>query len=183
MCVAESMIANTATRIVKPEQEANGARNELLVVSEIFDRGVVHLAGRLSAFDGLHLPEKPNTCASHAATLAAWLGPDRWMLIGTPADARRWIALQSSSAAIADLSHGRHIIRVTGHGWRKLVSHGCPLDAAAIFKAGQWSCAQSLFSEVPVLMCTPPELTFVELYTPSSYGEYLRDMLKMSAQT
>lgn len=163
-------------------REASLARDSSIVLAEVLSRGIVHLAGRVPVFDGLRLPENPNTCATHASTLAAWLGPHRWLLIGTIADTERWLSTDVPGAAVADLSHGRRVIRVTGAGWRELLSRGCPLDASAAFKAGQWSCAQSLFSEVPVFISVPPDMSFVELYVPSSYGACFWDILKLAAE-
>lgn len=183
--MADLMTLQRATRTTEPHSSPRAAsleRDHSVVLAEVLERGIVHLAGRLSLFDGLSLPEKPNTCTFHSGVLAAWIGLHRWLLIGSAADAARWLGTNDPNAAVADLSHGRRVIRIAGPGWRELLSRGCPLDVATIFRAGQWNCAQSLFSEVPVFICAPPDLSFVELSVPSSYGACFWDMLKLMAQ-
>jgi heterotetrameric sarcosine oxidase gamma subunit len=143
-------------------------------------RGIVQLSGKLSHFDELILPHAANLCATRDDTIAAWSGPNKWLLIGARTDAHRWVATATAGGSLVDLSHGRTIVRIAG-AWREIMAQGCPVDLPGALPAHQWGCVQSLFCDIPVLMLTPGSHRWVELYAPRSYGDYLWELLKTHA--
>lgn len=151
------------------------------IVESLNGRGLVQVAGGIKVFDSLDLPATPNTCAARGSRVAAWLAPGRWLLIGSAEDAERWASVEIPGAAITDVSHGRSIARVSGHQWRGLLSHGCSLDFETSFTPGRWSCAQSVFSEVPVFMLVPPDGHWIEVHAPLSYRTFFWDMMTACA--
>lgn len=161
------------------DSATRGAPREILL-EDISDRGLVQLSGRGKVFHSFELPGDPNTCFECASTIAAWTGPQRWLLIGSPQDADRWAATPVPDGAVVDVSHSRSIVRISGPRWRELLAHGCPLDIETTFPHGQWRCAQSLFSEVPVLLLVPPDGSWIEVYSPLSYRRFLWEMLAAS---
>lgn len=157
--------------------------DRILRLTEVVRRGIVHVAGTLKTFDILSLPESPNQCSARCGILAAWIGPDRWLLIGSLSDAERWSSTPHSGGAIADLSSGRAIVRVEGEQWPALLARGCPLDSGTAFPRGKWSCAQSLFCEVPVFVLVPPSGQWAEMFVPGSYRAFFWRMLESNARS
>lgn len=148
---------------------------------EVRNRALVQVAGQLSIYDGMALPQQPNTCTARGATLAAWLAPRRWLLVGPRALAERWLSHDAPGTAVVDLGHGRAIVRISGD-WRAVVSRHCPLDLENVFPPHRYSCAQSLFGDIPVLIVVPPGRRWVELFVPRSYGISFRELLADSMQ-
>lgn len=154
----------------------------VLRLTEVIERGIVHIAGPLKTFDAVPLPESPNRCSVRLGTLAAWVGPHRWLLVGSSDDCERWLRISCADASIADISSGRAVVRIEGARWPELLARGCPLDSGTVFPAGEWSCAQSLFCEVNVLVLVPPSGQWAELFVPSSYRAFVWSMLEANAK-
>jgi sarcosine oxidase subunit gamma len=154
----------------------------VLQLTEVVGRGIVHIAGTVKTFDALPLPESPNRCSVRLGMLAACVGPRHWVLVGSSDDRVRWLGIPSADAFIADISSGRAIVRIEGPRWPELLARGCPLDSATAFPPGEWSCAQSLFCEVNVLVLVPPSGQWAELFVPSSYRAFFWSMLEANAK-
>jgi heterotetrameric sarcosine oxidase gamma subunit len=141
----------------------------------------VQVAGQLSIYDGIALPQQPNSCTARGPTLAAWLAPRRWLLVGPRPLAERWLSHAAPGTAVVDLSHGRAMVRINGD-WRAVLSRHCPLDLETALPPQRFSCAQSLFGDIPVLIVAPPGRHWVELFAPRSYGVSFRQLLADSVQ-
>jgi sarcosine oxidase subunit gamma len=155
----------------------------VLRFTEVVGRGIVHIAGALKTFDAMPLPEAPNRCSARPGMLAACVGPQRWLLVGSSDDCERWLAMSRADVSIVDISSGRAIVRIEGPRWRELLARGCPLDSATVFPPGEWSSAQSLFCEINVLVLVPPSGQWAELFVPSSYRAFFWSLLEANAKT
>ena len=155
---------------------AEAPAQERLALTEVRNRALVQVAGHLSIYDGMALPQQPNTCIARGTTLAAWLAPRRWLLVGPRALAGRWLSQDAAGTTVVDLSHGRAIVRISGD-WRAVLSRHCPLDLDTAFPPNRLSCAQSLFGDIPVLIIASPGRHWVELFAPRSYGLSFKEVL------
>ncbi|MGB1611997.1 MAG: sarcosine oxidase subunit gamma [Arenicellales bacterium] len=102
----------------------------------------------------LTLPTRPNTVSRAQDSLAAWLGPDEWLLTGlvqSNLEKSLTEALEGQHAAVVDVSGGQTIVRLSGPAWRDVVSSACPLDLhSRAFAEGQ--CAQTIFAHANVVL-------------------------------
>lgn len=77
-------------------------------------------------------PPGPGQTASAAEITAIWIQPGQWLLTaprgGEGALAARATAALTGLAAVADQSHGRTTIRLSGAAAREALSRGCRLD-------------------------------------------------------
>jgi sarcosine oxidase subunit gamma len=96
-------------------------------------------------------------CASTAGPRAAlWLGPDEWLLVAEPDDARAIgeqlsHALAGLSHSLVDVSHRSAAVAVTGPQVAVLINHGCPLDLSdAAFPVGM--CTRTLFAKAEIIL-------------------------------
>lgn len=101
------------------------------------------------------LPRQPNTSTVAGATLAHWLGPNSWLLVGPALDIaelkRRHQAIAAVHGALIDVSSGRVVLRVRGVRAADVMAKNCGLDFhPRRFAPGQ--CAQSLYGRVAVLI-------------------------------
>jgi sarcosine oxidase, subunit gamma len=99
---------------------------------------LIHLAGRPERVEfleairgalGVDLPLAPNTSARSGDLTVLWLGPGRWLIESSGADAgTRLRGAAPPGAAVTDVSSGRAVIRIAGDVARRTLAAECPLD-------------------------------------------------------
>jgi sarcosine oxidase, subunit gamma len=125
------------------------------------------------------LPLEPNTWTGSPAKEALWLGPDEWLLVGSPGTERDIVAELGSALAgephgAVDLSANRVAIDLTRDDALELLSRGCSLD----LHPREWSegmCAQTLLARIPVILQQREDATRV--FVRPSFARYLLDWL------
>ena len=124
---------------------------------------------------GVRLPVTPNTISRAGDSLALWLGPDEWLVVGArqplPPDdpAGEWSLVEASAQ--------RTTITVAGPAARDLLAHGCALDLDRALDldldgaAPGW-CAQTLLARARVTLyaMTPNE---VRILVHASFAPYI----------
>lgn len=121
---------------------------------------------------GVALPA-PNRSAATDGIVALSLGPRRFLLVGPDLPAR----LLGSSAAFADQSHARVVIRLAGPRLRDVLGKGTGIDLARFAKG---DVAATLLGQVAVVLhATDDEM--IDVYAPRSYALSLWQWLVESA--
>jgi sarcosine oxidase subunit gamma len=116
---------------------------------------------------GITLPTMPNTTSRAGDTIALWLGPDEWLVLGTPQPmppddpAGEW--------SLVDVSAQRTRIAVAGPAALALLAHGCALDLESA--APGW-CAQTLLARARVTLYGPAP-NEVRILVPASFAPYV----------
>lgn len=114
-------------------EAANGvtvtARENLGIASLIAgEHDTNALAEAIKARFGLDLPSTPSAAMSETHSLL-WSGPHQWLLVA--ASHARFtddLAALSGLSAVAEQSHGRAVLRLSGAMVRKALAKGCMLD-------------------------------------------------------
>jgi len=125
------------------------------------------------------LPLEPNTAFDDGRRAALWLGPDEWLILGTPEAAEEIVAeLEAAFAdvhrSVIDVSANRVAIELTAPGRFDLLAHVCPLDLdPRVWAAGM--CAQTLLGRAQVILQERTDTTGI-LVRPSFAG-YVVDLL------
>ncbi|MFE2970090.1 sarcosine oxidase subunit gamma [Streptomyces sp. NPDC059340] len=131
---------------------------------------------------GLQLALEPNTVVRAGDLTVLWLGPDEWLLVGTP-DSERDLESRIREAAgdepvsVTDVSAQRTTLLVTGPRAHDLLAHGCALDLhPRAFGSGR--CAQTTVGRTQVVLVSrdEPRAGFWVLVR-SSFAGYLADWL------
>ena len=99
---------------------------------------------------------------SHGLLVCAWLAPAQWLLTGPPAEiavvARRCETLGGDAMLAVDLSHGRTLLSLSGHGAQDALAAHCPIDLRSPkFPAG--SVARSLLGEAGLFLARLPDVS------------------------
>ncbi|GAA1010875.1 2Fe-2S iron-sulfur cluster-binding protein [Acrocarpospora pleiomorpha] len=132
------------------------------------------LDGFFAEFDGVCVREVPflakvnvrsdepltpaNTAVTDGETVAVWLGPDEWLVIG-PSEVRG-----------VDVSAQWAVVRVSGGRARELLAHGCALDLhPEVFPAGR--CAQTLLARAQIILVAESDGFLV--LVRASFARYL----------
>ncbi|KJS14998.1 MAG: sarcosine oxidase subunit gamma [Hoeflea sp. BRH_c9] len=138
-------------------------------------------AKALSKALGLDLPFKPKTSSGNLpGRLAAWLGPDEWLIIdeaGDPlADLRKAKVLHSA----VDVSHRNTAILVSGEGARATLESGCPQNLSdAVFPVG--AASRTVMGKIEVVIIRTGETEFrVECWR--SFSDYAFAFLSDAAR-
>ena len=119
-------------------------------------------------------------CASGDEPRSLWLGPDHWLLTGSPETAERIVELCRSRLAgllhnAVDLSAGYAVLCVKGDGARDLLACGSGLDfRARSFSRG--ACRSTRFAQIACTVAAVEADEF-ELYVDRAYAKYLREWL------
>jgi len=125
------------------------------------------------------LPLEPNTAWEEGQRAALWLGPDGWLIVGTPGEAWAIVdelerSLDGLHQSVVDLSANRVVLELGGSERFDLLSTGCALDLhPRSWRAGR--CAQTLFGRAQMLLHERAKTTRV-LVRPSFAG-YVVDRL------
>lgn len=127
---------------------------------------------------GIAVPTKPNTVVRKQGLIAAWLGPDEWLLISAldgsvSMKSQLQSALGSLHCALNDLSGGQTIITVSGARSLDVLSKGCTLDLhPRVFGPGQ--CAQSQLAKSSALIIPrATNLSAYDVVVRRSFADYL----------
>ena len=121
------------------------------------------------------LPREPNTVWEGGPLAALWLGPDEWLVFGTPHAGAEIVdaleaALSGEHRSIIDVSANRVAIELGGPDRHELLASGCPIDLhPRSWHAGM--CAQTLFAKTQVILHERAETTGI-LVRPS-FADYL----------
>jgi sarcosine oxidase subunit gamma len=125
------------------------------------------------------LPMEPNTAIDDGHRAALWLGPDEWLILGSPGDEHAITeeleaAFVGSHHSVVDVSANRVAIELTAADRSELLSCVCSLDLEPpAWRAGR--CAQTLVGRAQVIL-REREATTVILVRPS-FADYLVDLL------
>ncbi len=130
----------------------------------------------------LPLPLAPNTVVRTGESVALWLGPDEWLLVGPPGgerdlESRIREAAGEEPVSVTDVSAQRTTLLVSGPRARDLLAHGCPLDLhPRAFGPGR--CAQTTLGRTQIVLVArdEPRAGFWVLVR-SSFAGYLTDWL------
>ena len=159
-----------------------------VTVAECRDRALLVVAGRAAAVRAALGVEPPDTAGASVATAHGallWTGPREWLHVVPGGDGwaleRELARALAPHASVADVSHGRAIVRVTGAPTRLLLAKFCPLDLSPqAFPAGH--CAQTLFGKINVLLHALPDGPALEVYVGRSYADAFADALLAGAR-
>ena len=125
------------------------------------------------------LPTTPNTAWEEGSRAALWLGPDEWLVLGTPGSGPAIVgelqtALAGSYRSIVDVSANRVALELSGPRAKEVLSKGCALDLhPRSWRRGM--CAQTTLSRAQVILHERAFTTGI-LVRPS-YADYLVDWL------
>ncbi|HEX4388110.1 MAG TPA: sarcosine oxidase subunit gamma family protein [Steroidobacteraceae bacterium] len=141
---------------------------------------------RAAAQRALGVPVAATPCRAGVAgeRAALWLGPDEWLLLGTPADAGiealRAGALAGLPHSLVDVSHRQIALAVRGPQAATLIASGCPLDLdARAFPLGM--CTRTMLGKCEVVLWrTRPEEFRLEVWR--SFAAYVAHYLAEAAR-
>ena len=128
----------------------------------------------------LGLPREPNTVAGDDLRGMLWLGPDEWLVVGSPGTepaivAELEAALAGSHHSVVDVTSNRTVIELRGADRLTRLAGGCPID---LDPAGGWCpglCAQTLYGHAQVLLQEREDAT--RMFVRSSFADYVVDRL------
>ena len=139
-------------------------------------------AGAAQKVLGLSLPTTPNTVSTGTGLSAFWLGPDEWLVVGSPghegALARELReALAGQHFSVVDVTEARTVIAVSGRNAQEALQKGTPLDLhSKVFRTG--SCAQTGLSKANVILHRLSDEPRFEIYVTISFADYLWNWLE-----
>jgi sarcosine oxidase, subunit gamma len=140
------------------------------------------LMARLAAVIGAPLPQTPNTVAGDpSGTLALWLGPDEWLVVGPPTSdsgLERGLraALDGSHGSVVDVSANRTVIELSGPAAQAVLESGCSIDLDhRAFGPGQ--CAQTLVARANVILHQVNREPSYRIFVRPSFAAYLATWL------
>lgn len=134
----------------------------------------------LSKALGLELPVKPKTTASNSkGRLAAWLGPDEWLIIDEAGDPLADLAKVKALYSAVDISHRNTAILLSGEGARSTLESGCPQNLAdAVFPVG--AASRTVLGKIEVVIIRTGESEF-RLECWRSFSDYAFTFLSEAA--
>lgn len=124
-------------------------------------------------------PTTPNTWATVDGRELLWLGPDEWLVVGSPGGAAGiadWLedAFAGLHRSVVDVSANRAVLELEGGERLDRLASGCGLDLhPRAWRPGM--CAQTLLAHVPVILQERDETTRV--FVRPSFAGYLIDWL------
>jgi len=138
-------------------------------------------AKALSKALGLELPLDPKTSAGTLpGRLAAWLGPDEWLVIDETGDPLADLGKAKVLHSAVDVSHRNTAILVSGKGARATLESGCPQNLGdTVFPIG--AASRTVMGKIEVVIIRTGETDFrVECWR--SFSTYAFDFLSVSAR-
>lgn len=134
----------------------------------------------LSKALGLDLPVLPKTSVRNDGRLAAWLGPDEWLIIDETGDPSVDLARAKVLHSSVDISHRNTAILVSGEGARATLQSGCPQDLSdAVFPVG--AASRTVMGKIEVVILRTGETDFrVECWR--SFSDYAFAFLSDAAR-
>mgnify|MGYP005988866303 FL=1 len=137
-------------------------------------------AKTLSRKLGLELPITPKTSVYNGkGRLAAWLGPDEWLLIDENADPLKDLEKVTTLLSAVDISHRNTAILVSGKGARATVQSGCPQNLSdKVFPVG--AATRTVMGKIEVVIIRTGEAEYrVECWR--SFSDYAFTLLSEAA--
>ena len=112
--------------------------------------------------------------------MAAWLGPDEWLIIDETGDPLADLANADVLHSAVDISHRNTAIVVSGKGARSTLESGCPQNLSdKVFPVG--SASRTIMGKVEVVIIRTGENDFrVECWR--SFSDYAFSMLSEAAR-
>lgn len=135
----------------------------------------------LSKALGFELPLHPKTSGrNERGRLAAWLGPDEWLVIDEAGDPLADLAKAKVLHSAVNISHRNTAIMVTGRGARATLESGCPQDLGdAAFPVG--AASRTVLGKIEVVIIRTGETEFrVECWR--SFSDYAFTFLSEAAK-
>jgi sarcosine oxidase, subunit gamma len=135
----------------------------------------------LSKALGLDLPLAPKTSASNGrGRLAAWLGPDEWLIIDETGDPLADLAKAKVLHSAVDISHRNTAILLSGDGARGTLEAGCPQNLSdTAFPIG--AASRTVMGKMEVVIIRTGETEFrVECWR--SFSDYAFRFLSEAAK-
>ncbi len=135
---------------------------------------------------GVRLPLTPNTTAAGQELLAAWLGPDEWLLLTEHHHPDSLVtdlqaALTARFASVVDTSAGQTVIRLSGPSALDVLARGCALDLhPSVFPPG--ACAQTMLARAQALLIAVDDTPTFDIIVRRSFAPYVAAWLKDSAR-
>jgi len=132
----------------------------------------------------LGFPTESNTARTSGDRDVLWLGPDEWLVVGTPGAAHATgdeleASLAGLHRSVVDVSANRTVIELAGPSRHDLLSPACPIDLhPRSWGAGR--CAQSVFGAAQVLLHERERAT--RLFVRPSFADYVLDQLLVSVR-
>jgi len=113
---------------------------------------------------GIALPGAPNTALRQHASVALWLGPTSWLLVGGTAAglgdfAAKRAALEAAGGALFDVTASCTAWTIAGARAESVLAGGSPLDFG-LPAFPERACAQSTFGGVNTLFYRPRAASF-----------------------
>lgn len=134
------------------------------------------LAGAQRAL-GVALPLTPNRCNEGGGRIAAWLGPDEWLIMAADGEARSIEAALREAVtgdpwlSVVDVSNNYTGFMLCGSAAREVLAKGCPLDLhPAAFASGD--CAQTVVAGARVLLRVTGGPDAIEIRVRNSFARY-----------
>ena len=117
-------------------------------------------ARALSKALGLELPLMPKTSTGNTqGRIAAWLGPDEWLIIDETGDPVADLAKARVLHSAVDISHRNTAIIVSGEGARETLAAGCPQNLGdAAFPVG--AASRTVLGKIEVVIIRTGETEF-----------------------
>jgi sarcosine oxidase subunit gamma len=138
-------------------------------------------AKTLSKKLGLELPMTPKTSVHNdKGRLAAWLGPDEWLIIDENADPLKDLEKTTTLHSAVDISHRNTAVLVSGNGARATVQSGCPQNLSdRVFPVG--SATRTVMGKIEVVIIRTGEDDYrVECWR--SFSDYAFTLLSEAAR-
>lgn len=138
-------------------------------------------AKALSDVLGLELPMMPKPSARNGkGRLAAWLGPDEWLVIDETGDPLADLSKTAVLHSAVDISHRNTAILVSGIGARATLESGCPQNLSdKAFPVG--SATRTVMGKIEVVILRTGENDFrVECWR--SFSDYAFALLSEAAK-
>ena len=138
-------------------------------------------AKALSKALGLDLPLQPKSSSgSLPGRLAAWLGPDEWLVIDEAGDPLADLGKAKVLYSAVDISHRNTAILVSGKGARATLESGCPQNLSdKVFPIG--AATRTVLGKIEVVIIRTAATDYrVECWR--SFSTYAFDFLSESAK-
>lgn len=133
-------------------------------------------SGPVAEVLGLALPVTPKTAHRGHGRALLWLGPDEWLVVSAADDAtalagRLADALEDVHHAVADVSHSRTVIGLTGPRARDLLMKGTNVDLHPR-RFGSDSCIQAHLGRCHMLLHQLDDSPSYDIYVHRSFVVY-----------
>jgi sarcosine oxidase subunit gamma len=149
------------------------------------DPGDAAFTGAVQRVLGVDLPTAPNTVATGMGLTVLWLGPDEWLIAGSPGREAALTkelreALAGQHVSVVDVTEARTVIVASGRHASDMLQKGTPLDLhRRVFQPGQ--CAQTGLSKANVILHRLSDGSRFEIYVTISFADYLWSWLERAA--